>query len=285
MSSAGVNYGFALPDRRNLLSFIQPGPGNRERLIVVFAYIDDTGTHDPTGQLPGSEVAGAVGYISRMNRWAKLDWAWRKALERHHVTVFHAFDLRWRKGEYADWDELQERALIDDLTQLANRYTMFGVGGLLSVKDYMTLAQSFRDEVKDPYFIGLQNLFNEILKGPCAPEIRGQTVNFVFDRQNRLEPGTVEMFEGFRARKAKDIFGTITFGDKEKLIPLQCADLLAYNVRAELARLVYKPHLEILPTMKTLLKPHRVDIAYSDFAALKNLFFQRVIQKASSGLA
>jgi hypothetical protein len=102
----------SLLQRKTLLSFIQPGRDSRERLIMVFAYIDDTGTHDATGQLAGSEVAGAVGYVSRMNRWAKLDWAWRHTLPRHGVKVFHAVDLRWRRGEFAGWSDDQEAALI-----------------------------------------------------------------------------------------------------------------------------------------------------------------------------
>jgi Protein of unknown function (DUF3800) len=247
---------------------------------MLTAYVDDTGTHDPTGQHAGSEVAGAVGYVARVNRWGKLISAWQKALRSHGVDVFHAVDLRWRRGEFVDWTDGQADALIKDLTRIANKHILFGVGGLLLVKDYMTLAEWFREEVKDPYFVGLQNLFNEILKGPCAPEIRGDRVNFVFDRQTWLEAGTREMFEGLSQRKAHGIFGSITFADKEKEIPLQCADLLAYNVRAELARITYKPHLEMLPAMKELLKNYRVDIAYSDLAALKDLFFGRVIQKA-----
>ena len=271
----------SLLQRKTLLSLIQPGRDSRERLIMVFAYIDDTGTHDATGQLAGSEVAGAVGYVSRMNRWAKLDWTWRHTLPRHGVKVFHAVDLRWRRGEFAGWSDDQEAALISDLTAITNRHVMFGVGGLLLTREYMALAQWFRDEIKDPYFIGLHNLFNEILKGPCANEIRGETVNFIFDQQNRLEAGTLEMFEGLRARKASGIFGTITFGDKEKIVPLQCADLLAYNVRAELARVVYKPHLNILPAMEQLLRRYRVDAAYSDREALRDLFFKRIIQRAN----
>jgi hypothetical protein len=90
------------------------------------------------------------------------------------------------------------------------------------------------------------------------------------------------MFDVFCKHKARGAFGTLGFGDKEKIIPLQCADLIAYNVRAEVARMVYKPHLEILPAMKRLLKGNRIDVAYSDEAELKDLFFKRVIQRALS---
>jgi Protein of unknown function (DUF3800) len=270
-------------DRQALLSLVQPGdPGNRKRLIVLVAYIDDTGTHDAKGQQPGSEVAGAVGYLSRFKQWAKLTREWRRTLHEHGVKVFHAAHLRWRRGEFIGWSDDRERALIDDLTRLATRYTMFGVGGLLLVKDYMELSQWFRDEIRDPYFVGLKQLFDELLQGPCAEEIRGETINFFFDRQNRLGPGTTEMFDVFSIHKARGAFGTLGFGDKEKIIPLQCADLIAYNVRAEVARMVYKPDLEILPAMKRLLKENRIDVAYCDEAGLKDLFFKRVIQRALS---
>ena len=74
--------------------------------------------------------------------------------------------------------------------------------------------------------------------------------------------------------------GVIAGGSPENLLPLQAADFAAYLVRAEISRLKYKPHLQVRPAMEALKKRYRIDVAYSDREALRDLYFKLTIERA-----
>jgi hypothetical protein len=64
------------------------------------------------------------------------------------------------------------------------------------------------------------------------------------------------------------------------MLPLHAADLAAYHVRSEISRLHYKPQLNTRPAMDALKKKYRLSITYSDQAALRDLYFGLVIERA-----
>jgi hypothetical protein len=177
------------PERWHLQSLIGVGEDNRNRIVAVLrAYIDDTGTHDEPGtqygQLPGSDVTGAVGYVATVAGWAKFDMDWRIALADEGIGAadFHAFDLQWKKGAFDGWCDPRRDAFVERLSKIIDRRLLFGVGGLVLAKDFDQMSQSFKDEIKHPYFIGIHNLLNQFISGTFVPEIGRRKVNFFFER-------------------------------------------------------------------------------------------------------
>ena len=242
--------------------------------------MDDTGTHDPTGQQRGADVVGVVGYVSRFHRWGRLDIEWRAALRKYKVGMFHAADLQWGRGDFVGWTREHKDAFALELSSIVHRHTMFGVGGLCLVEDFMSLPPTFRNEIGHPFFVGLYNLLNEFISGEIVPELRGRKVDFVFDQQDQLGRQTQHIFKQIRAAKGTNVLGQIRFAESWALSFLQCADLAAYHIRAEISRLRYKQHLDVWPAMAALQQKHQLSVVYSDRKMLWDLYTKLRIERA-----
>jgi hypothetical protein len=251
--------------------------------MILRAYIDDTGTHDPKGERPGSDVAGAVGYVATQAGWRRLNLAWRATLREYGVKAFHAVDVRRRRGEFRGWTDEESGNFVNDLSDIANKFTSFGVGGLLLVKDYAAMPKLLRDETKHPFYICLRDLFWEFIRDPLASEVGGRTVDFVFDEFRQFSGETQTVFDKFKAeRNESRVFGSIHF--ETEGVELQAADLLAYYVRAEISRMVYKSHLDILDAMRRL-NSGKLNVVYSTQKNLSDLYFTIKIERARRGAA
>jgi hypothetical protein len=273
------------PERSHLLSLIEIGQDNRIRIVAVLrGYFDDSGTHDPTGQHSGADVSGAAGYVATVPQWAKFDMAWRPILKHFGVPPekFHAFDLQWKRGWYKDWCLEKEKDFVEQLTAVTNKHLLFGVGGFALAKDLAQMPQEFRDEVKDPFVVGVNAVFRSFEKGPFVPLLKKRRVNLFFERMSPfLEEEVIKMFSHLRDTRMGHILGEITMGgDKSNLLPLHAADLAAYHLRAELSRLEYKPHLTMRHTMNVLLKQYRLGLTYYDLDGLRDAYFKLKIERA-----
>jgi hypothetical protein len=82
-------------------------------------------------------------------------------------------------------------------------------------------------------------------------------VNFVFDKQGRIEPIArfwYELFRGFCMGEIKNLLGdTPKFEDEKQFVPLQAADMFAwYQRRSALGSLGHKSHQDIWQTFQPL---------------------------------
>lgn len=253
-------------------------------MAVLLGYFDDSGTHDETGQLPGSEVTGVAGYISTVPRLAKFDKEWCRTLKDFGVPPekFHAFDLQFKKEWFHDWDADRETDFVEKLTSIINRHTMFGVAGFVLAKDLAQMPQAFRDEVKHPFFIGFNSVVHSFYKGPFVPELKNRRVNFFFEQMKAFfDDEVIKIFSHLREVKMGHVLGQITMGgEKKNMLPLHAADLAAYHLRAEISRIQYKPHLTMRHAMEALREKYRLWVMYSGLAELRDLYFKLKIERA-----
>jgi hypothetical protein len=273
------------PERWHLFSLIGIGQANRERIVAVLrGYFDDSGTHDRTGQLPGSEVTGAAGYVATVPQWAKFEMEWRRALRDFEVPParFHAFDLQCKKDWFYDWDLDREKDFVERLSSIIDSNTMFGVAGFVLAKDLAQMPQAFRDEIKHPFFVGVNSMLHSFDKGPFVPELKKRRVNFFFEQMKPFFEDEVNIiFAHLRDIKLGHVLGQIkTGGEKENMLPLHAADLAAYHLRAEIARLEYKPYMTIRYAMDALREKYRLWVTYSGLKELRDMYFQLRIARA-----
>lgn len=213
--------------------------------LVVFA--DETGTHDPAGTQPGSEVACVAGYLSWIDDWIKFCDLWKKTLEEYKVEVFHMSDFARDDGNdpstpYYQWNQERKDEFIHKLIAIARDNTLAGIGGLLTVKDYNEIVpQWLKDIIKHPYYFCFQLFFQETLKTlkdrfeiPFPSE---EKVLFFFDKQQEFNEYAIKVAKNIqKLHDVDDRIGGISFEDKATYLPLQAADLLAYRIRKRLTQ-------------------------------------------------
>jgi hypothetical protein len=97
--------------------------------VNLVTYADESGTHDPTGKLTGSNAVSILGLVALKENWVSFDRKWGAILKKYRdVKYFHACEhhFAWlvvtgrttpnsdfKKTPYKNWskDELNDLGL------------------------------------------------------------------------------------------------------------------------------------------------------------------------------
>jgi len=219
--------------------------------MELVAYADESGTHDPSGVQPGSEVAAIVGYVSWKEDWDKFFTpAWQSVLSEYGVAVFHMSEFMDQKNgpskpewPYGGWSKDKRDVFARRLISTAVENSLFAVGGVLNVRDYDAVSPDWlKSETEHPYHFCFQLFFDMFLstlrkhfEKPLLAQ--GEQAAFFFDRQNEFQSKARDTFAIVKAvRDMEGWMGKLEFVSKEGHVPLQAVDLLAYIMRTSQAR-------------------------------------------------
>ena len=200
---------------------------------MLRAYFDDSGSaNDPHTPVP--LVAGCIGSLTA---WGQLERDWQAVLSEFGVTWLHMKDYAHSKSQFAGWDadEPKRKEFLGALMALLMRDVSAFVGCAVSNSAFAQLSAAHQRGLRHPYFLAFQVCMRDaaIQAGHDQDE-----VELIFARQPGKTGLAGEMFdmvlEGIEPQFAARIQTGLTFGEPQKLPPLQAADLVAY----ELARYV-----------------------------------------------
>ncbi|MGO9017304.1 MAG: DUF3800 domain-containing protein [Syntrophobacteraceae bacterium] len=252
--------GFHFPDQQNGISWRAEQQFERivgallERFFMAFdVYADESGTHDPTGRHVGSEIAAIVGYFAPRENWRCFCTEWESVLNSYGVKVFHLSDLSHGKGEFKHWDDPKKDQFMRELIPVARNNTMFAFGGFLSVKDYDEIVPVWLKDMVGghPYHFCFRLFLQMTLrffKQSCSFITASDPVGFFFDLQHEFKKQALGCFYETRIEiENGDRLGSITFDSKDKLIPLQAADLLAGRMRKVFTKALPDGHYKLTP--------------------------------------
>jgi hypothetical protein len=166
-----------------------PGCPKPSWFAVLVAYMDESGTHDPTGMQDGSSVAGIAGYISTYKAWIRFQRKWVKALKHYRVRGrFHMKEYVAQHGEFEGWFPAKRKSLMAALCGVIDEHKLFGLGGIVSVKEYDSILPEWaKAEVKHPYYFCFAVLMKSLAQ--WSDHLPSGQIDFVFDRK--------EGFQGF----------------------------------------------------------------------------------------
>ena len=108
--------------------------------MSIIIYADESGTHDLTGKLKGSEAAVISGYAAWKANWGRFVKEWQNTLKLNGVLDFHFSDLEVnrrhpdKKSYYTGWSERRKSAFVKKLAKIAVHHTLFPVGGNVATK-------------------------------------------------------------------------------------------------------------------------------------------------------
>lgn len=217
-------------------------------MLGLTIYADESGTHDEHGIQPGSEVTVVGGYIADKRNWERFTRRWNTARKEFGIKgPFHASEYWRNEPPFNGWTDAKKKKCLGTFIKIARDNTWFAVGGMVGTKDWdEIMAPRFKEgylgqlSFSHPYHFCFQMLFvrfMEYLKDDIDkrfPRRKGfeERVAFVFDRQQQF--GKVAA-AGFTIIKnlidPDDRFESFAFRSKDRYIPLQAADLLAFYAR------------------------------------------------------
>lgn len=207
-----------------------------KHLVMLKAYLDDSGTHGP------ARVLALTGFVAGARQWVHLDRAWRSALEQEGLEEFHAKEF-FTKG-FRGWSEDKQWVFLDKMTKPVMRLKLHPIGGAVPMDSYSRLS----DDAKLYLTGGVKNLRRDkwVFSGkPSAAYFLvfpfaiaravsyaepGIKVHFYLDENDQYEGYAKNWFRELRKLESdfEDSVGDITFADSKRHPGIQLADLLAH---------------------------------------------------------
>lgn len=236
------------------------------------------GFFDSSGKEENLEdkVMVVSGVLSEAAQWRDFESDWLKVLTDEQVPigdvlpVFHTTDFHAKWGGYENtefWTEEKRERLYNTLLDLINTHALYPVGIAILLDDYRRL----RDE--NPALVLMYQKVGAFAASlafwHCAQwsekEDYHNSISYIFDlgETYRTEIDRIHRF-ACKIKGLRDFWriskGELDFKDKEKFVPIQAADVIAWelakDVKEELKRIdgtsrKPRPELEKLISPKT----------------------------------
>lgn len=200
---------------------------------MFWGYFDESGTHD------NSEVFAIAGYIGGEAQWGDFEHSWTQVLRLEGVQTFHMAPLSAnpRRGPFKGWSDDRAECFLGRLFEVINAHELFGIAAFVRWSDFNDVLRPAlvlpRDAAyKHPYIFCLQSCMSMLVEHwprlPYSLSIR--PITCVFDRNHEMRgKATEHFFHMVDIRGWEKQFHVIAFAPKHLVIPLQAADLLAYE--------------------------------------------------------
>jgi hypothetical protein len=249
-------------------------PGRRLMAMLV-TYLDESGIHK------GARVCAMAGFIAEHEEWITFERRWKQALKNADIRAFHMAQFENRLGDFEGWSDTRRKMLLADLIEIIKAREIYGFGSALVLADYDKLKDDDKRWMTHgtgvPYFLCFQHCVVEAAHyaDSLPPE---EKVAFVFDRQGEFSSEATRLYSSLkdcndwpnRVRLA-DAFA---FASRLETVPLQAADIAAYESYKRVENLLYnRQHSERWPMKQLRMRPFHGK--YFDSAALQKLAASR----------
>lgn len=204
-------------------------------LIMLQAFIDDSGS-EPSGSI---FVLG--GLISTVDRWIEFESEWDACLKREPgIAYFKAKEAHGRKGQFErGWTRPLIDQRVTELADIAARHAQYRIHCVMPWGDFNTYLKDIGESLKAPYDMGFRNpymvLFFCVVFAINSYRKKvgiDSECEFIFDEQGKVGKFAAEVYrilqDSPELRSRLD--GLPKFEDDKRVIPLQAADLYAWNV-------------------------------------------------------
>ncbi len=228
-------------------------------LAMIYAYLDESGSHDK------SKIFALAGYYGELEEWETFGRHWKCALEQAGLkgVPFHAADFEGGYDIFKDWSVARKIDLMEKLINVIDRRDLHGVAGAIVMREYkeaVTGESEFLEEKWAPYIVCQQLCYQKILKKTATD------VAFVHDRQEEYDYPAQQWFFEYKDAHPEhaDRMKSVTFSSKKDYLPLQAADLLAYETAKGLHNRLYDSERPHRKSMLALARKKRLDGGFFD---------------------
>jgi Protein of unknown function (DUF3800) len=189
---------------------------------VIKIFVDESGTHND------ADVVTVAAYAGRPKAWREWSAEWRKA--KKPIKVFHAVDAANRKGEFKGWSQEKRTELVKKLVPVIMGNRIAGLVIALNKAEFRKATEGKEELLKalgSPYTTCFHWLVQSVLE--LLKPGKKETLKFVHEK-NSYEKEAKASFE-FIAKDANPnkVPMRLLFGGKHEQMPLQTADILAYE--------------------------------------------------------
>ncbi|MDT7540568.1 MAG: hypothetical protein QOE33_472 [Acidobacteriota bacterium] len=209
---------------------------------MLTIYVDETGHSKDQGQ----KFVGVAGVIAPAANWERFESKWKGILAEFKLPYFHMREFAHSEGLFRSWKgkEQKRRKLFGKLMKAIETAYPIPFGSVMPLDAFRRLTDSQKVLFSDPYFLCLQNCIKGVGRIiQMFPE--EEEVALVLSEQGEFKRQAIEMCDFMRANYSYAQKLTFpVFRDMRKIVPLQAADVVAYEFQKEYERMLYRPTSE-----------------------------------------
>jgi hypothetical protein len=235
-------------------------------MAMLRGYFDDSGTH------PTSEIVVMAGLFGYPAQWDYLSELWAKVLAspcpgKLPIPRFHMAACQAGDEEFLGWKRVECDFLVDELISIIRKCGLSGFGGAVPRKAYDEIVSGdLRRATGDPETLGIINCFSMFVRYGRHLDEKADLA-FIFDDRPQQKRNVDRIWEVYnRERNENDVAAvSVTFGSSKKILPLQAADLLAWEIYQDaLQTLNGRPESEgpHRRQLRKLLEDERISVQY-----------------------
>jgi hypothetical protein len=209
-------------------------------MMQLHAYLDETGHSKDERQ----RFNGMAGLIATVDYWEQYDRKWREALKDYKIPFFHMKDFASCRGVFEGWSEPKRRKLYGKLMRIIATAYALPFGSIIPMEIFRRFSKEQQSYFGDPYY------FNFITCVVAAADLMSpmpaeEELDVVFSEQVEFRSIARKLYELAQeghpfGRKLKQP----GFADMREIVPLQGADIVAYEFYKECERRQYRPDSE-----------------------------------------
>ncbi len=214
-------------------------------MLFINAYFDETGDE----QDPNVYFSGFGGCISTDTEWIEFSAKWDRILADYDLPYFHCADFFQFQGEWKDgWkDDLPKcQELYRRLWNAIMHLQPIPVGCLIPLKPYREkLTKEQRKFLIDTYFVAFQTVIGMAYASLGDPKTAFKVgrIATIFDDKKGFQHHIQAFYDAWIESSPfiKEKTARPYFDDWRLIVPLQVADIIAYESHREYRRRLYSP--------------------------------------------
>ena len=206
---------------------------------MLTAYLDETGHSKDEKQ----RFNGMAGLLAPSISWEQFEVRWKKTLENFKLPFFHMKDFATFRRNYAGWSEAKRRDLYGTLLTHIEAADAFPVGSILAMKDFRSLTAEQQDYFGDPYYVGFLSVTGFLARIGDGVLKSGSKVALVFSDHMEFKNQALRDYEMITEGGGliRERTYSPVFRDMREFVPLQAADIVAYELYKEYERQLDRP--------------------------------------------
>jgi hypothetical protein len=220
-------------------------------MVMLTTYLDETGHSRNEHQ----KFVGIAGLMAKAEGWRRFEIQWKKTLKKFNVPYIH---MRERATLFKGWPKSKLDTLSAILWEIIREAKAIPLGSIIPMDDFRALEPELRKYLIDPYYLAMQNCVSlaTIPALPGAREFKHARVAMVFSDQVEFKNEAMRLYGAIEKEWNEPILGRgnvvphlnvqkdrvdpPVFRDMRVLLPLQAADMVAYEIYKEYEREYYK---------------------------------------------
>jgi hypothetical protein len=211
-------------------------------MAIFSAYMDETGHSQDEGQ----RFVGIAGLIAPVANWEAFERKWKATLKVFKLPYFHMKEFAHSTQTFKGWgsSEAKRQKLFGKLLLHMETAHPIPFGAIVPMERYRSFTKEQQGYFRDPYFLCFQSLVaacSSILEFRKAPD--EEKVALIFSDQGEFKNRALQIYK--KVEKTEVYIRRSTppiFRDMREFVPLQAADIVAYEMHKEFERQLYKPN-------------------------------------------